>query len=146
MSFNVRSKYKYKCELQCKIKIKYKLQLRYENKIQLLASATTNSIRNVLKQIQIQIIGNWSDHKNCSRARSWSTSSLVNSTLKFPSNIGGGRNVCGTNVEKERTNCNYKQYLEKITRPPWEDIFWDYHRCDHPYVIIHRYCSLFRPI
>jgi len=23
-------------------------------------------------------------------------------------------------------------------RPPWEDIFWDYHRCDEPYVIIHR--------
>ena len=29
-----------------------------------------------------------------------------------------------------------------FTRPPWEDIFWDYHRCDHPYVIIHRYCFL----
>jgi len=23
-------------------------------------------------------------------------------------------------------------------RPPWEDIFWDYHQCDRPYVIIHR--------
>jgi len=23
-------------------------------------------------------------------------------------------------------------------RPPWEEIFWDYHRCDKPYIIIHR--------
>ena len=47
-------------------------------------------------------------------------------------------NVCGINVEVEERMQLLKIICFKI-RPPWEDIFWDYHRCDNPYVIIHRY-------
>ena len=71
------------------------------------------------------------ERKDISRALSWFTFFRASSTPKCLCNTGG----------KEALFKCHKIKIAIFARPPWEEIFWDYHRCDKPYIIIHRYSA-----
>ena len=132
VSFNVRSKYFYKYQLQCETKYKYisrqqQISINCEIKMQIIQTRG-NIIRKTVSELGAGL-----------HSALWIQHSSVRPVLEArDKGMKWFWNVCGINVEVEERMQLLKIICFKI-RPPWEDIFWDYHRCDNPYVIIHRY-------